>query len=84
VRKSTRRKLRCIMWRQWKRQKTRYRELVSRGLDPEQAQKSANTGKGPWRNSKSRHMGLAAPNAFFSELGLVSLLDGYLRANRSL
>ena len=79
-----RRKLRCIMWRQWKRQKTRYRELVSRGLDPEQAQKSANTGKGPWRNSKSRHMGLAAPNAFFSELGLVSLLDGYLRANRSL
>ena len=35
-----RRKLRCLLWRQWKRPATRNRKLQARGLDPTRAWKS--------------------------------------------
>jgi RNA-directed DNA polymerase len=77
-----RRKLRCILWRQWKRPKTRYRELVARGLSTEQAQRSAGNGHGPWWNAGASHMNLAVQSAFLSKLGLVSFLDEHLRLKR--
>lgn len=42
-----RRKLRCVTWRQWKRPRTRYRELRRRGLDEARARASAFNGHGP-------------------------------------
>lgn len=70
-----RRKLRCLLWRQWKRPTTRNKRLQARGLDETRAWKSASNGRGPWWNSGASHMNAAYPKRFFDELGLVSLLD---------
>ena len=77
-----RRKLRCILWRQWKRTYTRGKNLMRRGLDKYWALKSAMNGRGPWWNAGASHMHAAFPKRFFDELGLVSLLD-YLRLIQS-
>jgi RNA-directed DNA polymerase len=70
-----RRKLRCLLWRQWKRPATRNKRLQARGLDATRAWKSASNGRGPWWNSGASHMNAAYPKRFFDVLGLVSLLD---------
>ena len=70
-----RRKLRGILWRQWKRPFTRAKHLMKRGLGEERAWKSATNGRGPWWNAGSAHMNAAFPKRFFDEVGLVSLLD---------
>ena len=74
-----RRKLRCILWRQWKRPYTRAKKLMQRGLGEMQSWKSATNGRGPWWNSGSRHMNLAFPKSYFDKYGLVSLLDQFRR-----
>ncbi len=68
-----RRKLRSLIWRQWKKPKTRCRKLISLGLKPEHAQKSAGNGRGPWWNSAHAHMVIALPNKYFDQLGLIKL-----------
>ena len=73
-----RRRLRVILWRQWKRPRTRKKRLMARGLPEEQAWKSANNGRGPWWNAGAAHMNLAFSKNFFDRLGLVSLLDRHL------
>jgi len=69
-----RRKLRCILWRQWKRPYTRAKNLMRRGLTQERAWRSATNGRGPWWNSGASHMNEACPKKFFDALGLMSLL----------
>ncbi len=70
-----RRKLRCILWRQWKRTFTRAKKLMRRGLDEVRAWKSATNGRGPWWNSGASHMHACYPKSYFDKLGLVSLLN---------
>jgi RNA-directed DNA polymerase len=70
-----RRKLRCILWRQWKRPYTRAKNLMKAGLTEERAFRSAFNQRGPWWNSGASHMNHAFPKSFFDRLGLVSLLD---------
>jgi len=70
-----RRKLRCLIWRQWKRPKTRMKELIKRGLEKLRAWKSANNGRGSWWNAGASHLNEAFPKSFFDRRGLVSLLD---------
>jgi RNA-directed DNA polymerase len=70
-----RHKLRCILWRQWKRPYTRARNLMKAGLAEERAFRSAFNQRGPWWNSGKSHMNQAYPKSFFDRLGLVSLLD---------
>jgi len=74
-----RRKLRCILWRQWKRPLTRFKNLLKRGLAEVRARCSASNGRGAWWNSGASHMNHAFPKRFFDNLGLVSLLDQRLR-----
>ena len=74
-----RRRLRVILWRQWKRPFARAKRLMARGLPEEQAWRSACNGRGPWWNAGATHMNLAFPRDFFDRLGLVSLLDRHLR-----
>jgi len=54
-----RRKLRCILWRQWKRPFTRAKKLMQRGLSEERAWRSALNKRGPWWNSGASHMNQA-------------------------
>ena len=70
-----RHKLRCIMWRQWKRPYTRAKNLMKAGLKEERAFRSAFNQRGPWWNSGASHMNQAFPKSFFDRLGLVSLQD---------
>jgi RNA-directed DNA polymerase len=69
-----RRRLRCLLWRQWKRPRTRGRKLCALGLDAERAWHSAMNGRGPWWNAGASHMNQALPAAYFTRLGLLSLL----------
>jgi group II intron reverse transcriptase/maturase len=77
-----RRKLRCLLWRQWKRPATRNARLQARGLDAQRAWKSASNGRGPWWNAGASHMNVAYPKRSFDVLGLVSLLDTQQRLQR--
>ena len=74
-----RRKLRCILWRQWKRPRTRLKELARRGLDPERARVSAMNGRGPWYNAGASHMNQAVPTRTLRAMGWLSLLQEYRR-----
>ena len=78
-----RRKLRCLLWRQWKRPLTRARKLVQRGLSEERAWKSAYNGRGPWWNSGASHMNEAFGISYFRKLGLFSLLNQFHRFQHS-
>ncbi|MFO7962732.1 MAG: group II intron reverse transcriptase/maturase [Desulfobacterales bacterium] len=77
-----RRKLRNILWRQWKRSYARAKNLMRRGLPEERAWRSATSGRGPWWNSGASHMNEAFPKKFFDALGLVSLQDQLRRLQR--
>jgi group II intron reverse transcriptase/maturase len=77
-----RRKLRCILWRQWKRPYTRARNLMKAGLAEERAFRSAFNQRGPWWNSGASHMNRAYRKSYFDRLGLVSLLDTVRRLQR--
>ncbi|MCL2119926.1 MAG: group II intron reverse transcriptase/maturase [Planctomycetaceae bacterium] len=70
-----RRKLRNMIWRQWKKPKTRLRNLKTRGVSKDLARITAWSGHGPWFASGTQAMNFAFPKKFFDDLGLVSLLD---------
>ncbi len=70
-----RRKLRVLMWRQWKRGYTRAKNLMRAGLGEVRSWQSATNGHGPWWNGGASHMNLAYPKSWFDRMGLVSLLD---------
>jgi RNA-directed DNA polymerase len=65
-----RRRLRSVVWKQWKRGKTRFRELRKRGVGKDLAAQTAGSCHGPWRIAKSPALSIALPNAFFASLGL--------------
>lgn len=74
-----RRRLRLIIWRQWKRGWTRRKGLMARGLSEKEAVMGAFNQRGPWHNSGAKHMNLGFPKKYFDGLGLVSLIDELLR-----
>jgi RNA-directed DNA polymerase len=69
-----RRRLRCLLWRQWKRPANRARQLRRLGLAEDRAWRSAVNGRGPWWNAGARHMTAALPPSFFTHVGLASLV----------
>jgi RNA-directed DNA polymerase len=74
-----RRRLRCLLWRQWRRSATRARKLRVLGLSDERARLSAGNGQGPWWNAGASHMNHALPARYFTQMGLVSLMGTYQR-----
>jgi len=74
-----RRRLRCLLWRQWKRPATRARKLRALGLSAERVRLSAGNGHGPWWNAGASHMNLLLPAKYFTVKGLVSLLVTHQR-----
>ena len=66
-----RRKLRCIIWKRWKRSSTRFKRLRELGLSVLHAREGAGNGsRGPWRMSASPPIHSALSNAYFRSLGL--------------
>ena len=74
-----RRQLRDLLWRQWKRPRTRALELRKRGLTRSEAAQYADNGRGPWWNAGARHMNRAVPIRTLRELGLVSIVAEHRR-----
>ena len=74
-----RRKLRCILWKQWKKPKTRAKKLIHLGIDRARAWESANNGHGPWWNAGASHMNAAIPTTWLASLGLLSLIAEHRR-----
>ena len=68
-----RRRLRAIVWRQWKRGRTRFAALRRLGVGKDLAAQTAGSAHGPWRLSNSPALSYALPNVFFVRLGLASL-----------
>jgi RNA-directed DNA polymerase len=77
-----RRRLRCILWRQWKRGRTRMKKLIHLGIDRQRARKSAFNGRGPWWNAGASHMNHAVPNRYLRSIGLLSLIEEHHRLLR--
>ena len=68
-----RRRLRAIVWRQWKRGRTRFAALRRLDVNRQLAARTAGSAHGPWRISNSPALSYALPNAFFDRLGLASV-----------
>lgn len=78
-----RRKLRVVLWRQWKKRSARLRNLMRLGLDRDRAWQSTGNGRGPWWNAGASHMHAALPKAYFKRLGLLSLVNQMQRQGQS-
>ena len=72
-----RRRLRMCIWKDWKKPRTRIRNLIRLGTPPWKAYEWGNTRKGYWRISKSPIMHRTLGNSFWSSQGLVSLMARY-------
>jgi len=71
-----RRRLRQLVWKRWKRGKTRYRELVKLGVPRGMAGLGA-VGTSPWRMAASPVVNMALSNTYWRKQGLVSLAERY-------
>ena len=68
-----RRRLRCFLWKQWKRGRTRFKKLVARGVSRDLAAQTAGSPHSAWRLSCSPALSIALPNRYFRSLGLPSV-----------
>jgi RNA-directed DNA polymerase len=78
-----RRRLRKILWEQWRTPKTRCRKLTALGLEVERARKATATGLGAWWNAGASHMHAAVNNRVLASWGLRNLLDQCQAMQRS-
>ena len=67
------RRLRAVLWKQWRRGKTRFAELRKRNVSRDLAAQTAGSCHGPWRISKSPALHFAFPTAYFTSLRLPKL-----------
>src|SRR5437879_1837777 len=68
-----RRRLRCVVWVQWKTRGQRYRELRRLKVSERSASAAIFSPKGPWRLSFSEALHRAFTKARFRRLGLLSM-----------
>jgi RNA-directed DNA polymerase len=74
-----RRRLRQVCCKEWKRYRTRWRNLRSLGIPERQAREWAGSRKGYWRIAGSAPLQRALPNASWADLGLQGFSDPYRR-----
>lgn len=72
-----RRRIRVIYWKQWKKVRTRFRELKRLGIDEDKAWQFANTRKGYWRISNSPILSYSLGNQILRGLGFIFFSDYY-------
>ena len=81
-----RRRMRLCQWHNWKRIRTKYRNLVKLGVKPDKAYVFANSSRREWKSSASTAIHIALGIEYWSKLGLIDLLEKYqqiiIRQNR--
>ena len=70
-----RRRLRSVIWKQWKRGTVRFVKLRQRKIGHDLAAQTAGSPHGPWRLANSPALQSALPIAYFDSLGLPRLVD---------
>src|SRR6266498_905061 len=76
--KWSRRRLRQVRWKEWKRPQTRYRNLRALGIPDHDARSWAASQKGYWRVAGSWPLQTALPNAYWHKtMGLKGFTDPY-------
>lgn len=73
----TRRRLRQVYWRQWKKPKTKALKLRSLGIPAPEAYKTSFTRKGSWRIASTATMHVALKKAHFGKIGLIGFGETY-------
>ena len=71
-----RRRLRSVVWKQWKRGKVRFRKLRQHGVGANLTAQTAGSSHGPWRIADSPALHYALPIPYFDSLGLPRLFVG--------
>lgn len=72
-----RRRIRMVIWKQWKRIKTKFGKLISLGIPENKAWEYANTRRGYWRISKSPILSRSLGNNTLKNLGFLFFTDYY-------
>ena len=72
-----RRRLRMVIWKQWKRIRTRLRNLIKLGIPKYKAWEFANTRKGYWNTAKSPILNRTLTNARLYDAGYLFFTDYY-------
>ena len=70
-----RRKIRDILWRQWKTPRTRAKRLITLGLKKNTAWKTAYANRGPWRMAKTSSMHRAVSNGVIEAMGYIPMAN---------
>lgn len=78
-----RRRVRMAFWRQWRKPRTKVRNLLRLGVPIKSAVGCGITSKGPWRSSKTPGINQALNDAYLKKAGLVSLRDGWIKLHYS-
>lgn len=68
-----RRRLRCVLWKQWKTYRRRKEGLMKLGVEASLAAATAWSSKGPWRICHSPGVQIALSNKYFDGIGLPRL-----------
>jgi RNA-directed DNA polymerase len=74
-----RRRLRQVRWKEWKRYRTRRRNLVALGIPERTARGWAASRKGYWRLARSWVLSRSLTDAYWRNLGLEGFSDPYRR-----
>jgi group II intron reverse transcriptase/maturase len=72
-----RRRLRMVIWKQWKRLRTRGRNLIRLGIEKHKAWEFANTRKGYWHTANSPILSTSITNARLRQAGYIFFSDYY-------
>ena len=75
------RRIRCIIWKQWKTCNHRYKCLLKLGISKEKAKRTAYSRASYWHNSMSIVLHVAISNKRLRQKGLVLPLDHYLKVH---
>ena len=73
-----RRRVRMAYWRQWRKPRTKVRNLMRLGVHVQAAVACGITSKGPWRSAKSPGINQALSLDYLKSEGLYSLRDGWI------
>jgi RNA-directed DNA polymerase len=69
-------RLRAALWRQWRTPRRRRAALLALGVRPRLAEHTASSGLGPWYLARAKALSVGLSNAYFTSLGLPTLIDG--------
>ena len=76
-----RRRIRMVIWKQWKRVRTRLRNLRKLGIAKSKAWEYANTRKGYWRTANSPILNSSITNDRLKQAGYIFFTDYYRKVN---